>query len=174
MTIIQLTRGMVATIDDGDAELVQRFTWHADKARSTWYAQTTLGRGKTLRMHRLIMVPPPGLVVDHINGNGLDNRRANLRVVTPAVNAMNSPARGKSRFRGVTWYHPKSRKTGRWEVRVKKDGVVHSCGYFESEIEAALAYDVKARELYGSDATLNFPAAIESATRHLEPTNAKA
>jgi hypothetical protein len=100
-------------------------------------------------MHRLIMQAPKGMVVDHINGNGLDNRRCNLRLCTPAQNRRNrhKHAGGRSRFLGVSPCGDK------WNARVAG----RYLGLFDDEVEAAKARDRKARQLYGEHAWLNFP-----------------
>jgi hypothetical protein len=89
------------------------------------------------------------MVVDHINGNGLDNRRCNLRICTPAQNGLNSRPRvdGKSRFKGVFPHGD------RWRAKV---GGRH-LGLFDDEVEAAKARDRLARKLHGKFARLNFP-----------------
>ena len=104
-------------------------------------------------MHRLIMNPPKGMVVDHINGNGLDNRRCNLRICTQAENSRNSRkhADGRSRFIGV---HPHRDK---WDAVVTRQGKTHYAGSFDDEVEAAKARDRLALELHGQFARLNFP-----------------
>jgi hypothetical protein len=109
-------------------------------------------------MHRLIRNPPPGKVVDHYDGNGLNNRRGNLRICTPQQNRFNLRPRkteGKtSRFIGV--YQDK-RYPGKWYASVQCGGKVTHLGPFTTELEAALARDLKAMAQHGSYAHLNFP-----------------
>lgn len=92
---------------------------------------------------------------DHVNGNGLDNRRANLREATTAENGRNVPKlRGVSRFKGVSWHKARSR----WQVRIHiAPGNERHLGYFTDEMQAAMAYDAWARICYGEFACLNFP-----------------
>jgi len=103
-------------------------------------------------MHQLLMAPPPGMVVDHIDGNGLNNRRANLRICTPQQNRRNTRPRHKtSAFLGV------SRRGDKYAARIKHHGREFHLGLFKDEIEAAKARDRKAKELFGQFAWLNFP-----------------
>lgn len=97
MREIPLTQGKVALIDDEDYEELSQYKWTAHhRAKNTWYAVRYVGKrvdgkrvGVHIQMHRVITNCPDGLVVDHINHNGLDNRKENLRTVTAAVNAGN-------------------------------------------------------------------------------------
>ncbi len=106
-------------------------------------------------MHRQIMAAPDHLVVDHIDHNGLNNTRANLRLCTSAQNLCNAlpPANASSRYKGVSW--EKRRKN--WRVVIQFNNKTYHLGHFKNEIEAAKAYDERAKELHGEFACLNFP-----------------
>jgi len=106
-------------------------------------------------MHRSILNVPDSLVVDHINGNGLDNRKANLRPATRSQNACNIPKYkpSRSKYKGLTWH--KARR--KWNARIRKNGKTYSLGYFDSQIPAAKAYDTAAKKLHKNFAKLNFP-----------------
>jgi len=107
-------------------------------------------------MHRQIMNPPEGMVVDHINNNGLDNRKANLRIVTHRQNCLNSRPKIKnttSRYKGVCW----EKESKKWRALITHKGRRISIGRFKNEIDAAFAYDKVAKELNGQYAWLNFP-----------------
>lgn len=147
---IPLTRGLHAIVDVEDHQWLSKHKWHASPAtgHSTVYAKRSTRHGSVF-MHRMIMKPPEGMVVDHINGNGLDNRRCNLRICTPTENSRNrrKHADGKSRFIGVSPWGKK------WQAAVGR----HYLGLFDDEVEAAKARDRKALELYGEHAWLNFP-----------------
>ncbi len=108
-------------------------------------------------LHRIIMNPPKGLYVDHINGNRLDNRRDNLRIVTKAQNSMNSlkAHRNKktSKYKGVFWV--KQRQCFFAKIKINRKNIY--LGFSKCEDEAARIYDAKARELFGEFACLNFP-----------------
>ncbi len=106
-------------------------------------------------MHREIMTPPPDLLIDHINHNGLDNRRANLRFATVRQNNWNNrrkKAKG-SRFRGVT----RDKRTGRWQAFIYHNDKSIHLGYFDTDVAAATAYDAEAKRLRGNFAVLNLP-----------------
>jgi hypothetical protein len=108
-------------------------------------------------MHRLIMNPPAGKVVDHINRIRCDNRRDNLRVCDQAENLRNRRSfRGTSRFKGVHW----NERAHKWVATICLNRKLIHLGYFDDELAAARAYDEKARELFGPFAYLNFPRRI--------------
>ena len=154
---IPLTQGQYAMVDAQDYERVSRCKWCLSRSGDRLYAQRR-SRGKTIRMHQVIMNPPQGMVVDHINGNGLDNRRCNLRICTRLQNAWNHTRRkqqgASSPYIGV---YPCRRPPGKWYVKLQCDGATTYLGPFDSAIEAALARDRKAIELFGAYANLNFP-----------------
>jgi len=133
---VPLTRGLFALVDAADIPAVAAFNWHAVRDCRTFYAATPAKRGKpAIKMHRLLMPAPSPLVVDHANGDGLDNRRGNLRVVTQSTNQRNrkSPANTAS---GIVGVYPKGR---RWGARAR---IGHSrvwLGTFATKDAAAAA-----------------------------------
>jgi hypothetical protein len=150
-----------ATVDDEDYDLVRGRTWFVQTAKMTWYscmyATTSAvrdGRETTVSMHRLIMNPPPGTVVDHIDHNGLNNRRSNLRLATHAENTHWKRGRGgtASRFKGL--YRSQS---GKWCALIECNGIREHLGSYDTEEQAARVYDFRARQLFGEFAYLNFP-----------------
>jgi len=159
---IALTRGKFAIVDTADYEWLNRYKWYTSKGHAgKCYAMCHSGRRRPVRMHRLIMKPPPGFVVDHIDGNGLNNRRSNLRICTQAENLRNSPGRSvSSRFKGVSF----DRRRNKWAACISHDNRTIHIGHFDDEIEAAFAYDLSAVALAGEFAYLNFPHII-NATR---------
>ncbi len=168
---ITLSRGKVAQIDDADAELVNGFSWHAvtSKRRTrVWYAMTQR-EGKTLYMHRLLMGEPPGQQVDHIDGDGLNNQRGNLRVCTPREQTRNAPGRTKraeihSQYKGVSWHWTKKKwpngvvsVSGMWRAEIELPGRRRKIRYSKDEVTAARLHDEMAKEHFGDFARLNFP-----------------
>lgn len=117
--------------------------------------KTEFGRIKSVYLHREIMSAPKGFLVDHRNGNGLDNRRANLRLATHRQNSCNRPKKKNtsSRFIGVCFI--KRRK--RWMAGIKLHRKSIFLGYFKDEIDAARVYDAAAKKYHGEFARLNFP-----------------
>lgn len=160
---IQLTRGYVALVDDEDYERVAAYKWCVSVRKHTAYAARTgpMVRGNTeprIYMHRFILNAPKGMQVDHVNGDGLDNRRANLRLVSQRQNSQNSRARTyindvsvKSEHKGV-WANK-----GRFTVFINGPYGRRYVGIYLDERAAALAYDQAARLLHGEYARLNFP-----------------
>jgi len=164
MKLIKLTKGLYSMVDDIDYDYLMGFKWQARHIKrkivpETYYAKGHIARihGKNIHsyMHILILDricgenTDPEIVSDHINHNGLDNRRKNLRRVSKSVNTHNSWPMGKSKYKGVSQFK------GKWQAVVWKDNEYTYCGRYDTEIEAALAYDKKAKELYGEFASLN-------------------
>jgi hypothetical protein len=154
---------MYLMVDDEDAHWLDRHRWHINKKHTTCYAQTRVyangGRSKMMRLHRVIMNAPDGLDVDHINGNGLDNRRCNLRLATRSQNAANAKRHrdnASSRYKGLL-YTSRLRKP--WQAVVCVKGVHYRSLRFAKEIDAARAYDELARRFNGEFARCNFKSA---------------
>lgn len=149
--------GKFAYCDWADFDLVKGYWWRQSTRRgSTVYAQAHSTHSKADRkritMHGLIMGPPQGMVVDHINGDGLDNRRSNLRIVTVQQNSFNQPSRkGSSKFKGVCF----DKETSKWRATIRVGGKKVSLGRHESEEDAAHAYNTAAKEHFGEHAWLN-------------------
>jgi hypothetical protein len=159
MKTIQLTKGFSCIVDDEDFEALSLRSWCALVLKGVTYAKRGTGDGPTARvilMHRQILgITDRSMLVDHIDGNGLDNRRANLRVATKSQNAQNQRAKAagtSSRFKGVYWWTLR----GKWCAGAKLNGKHHSFGSFEIEEDAARAYDEGARTLFGEFAHTNF------------------
>jgi HNH endonuclease/AP2 domain len=152
MIEIKLTMNQIAWIDDADFKLVNMYKWNFSRKSSNYGSAVASGgkRGFSISMHRLIMDAPKGLEVDHINGNPLDNRRNNLRLVTHSQNQKNMSKHkdNKSGYKGVSW-HKKAKK---WQVHVGKKGYI---GLFTDPKEAAKAYNIAALEHFGEFAKLN-------------------
>lgn len=139
-------------LDDADLALVRGRKWRAMRKGNLVYAVASERKGATL-MHRLILGAPRGMFVDHINGDGLDNRRENIRLCTNSQNMMNirkSPGRS-SRFKGVSW----DTKNRKWVAQIEKNRITTYLGGLDSEERAARQYDRAARLMFGKFARTN-------------------
>ena len=149
---IPLNQNQVAILDDEDYEKIKKWNLHAYKNKSgVWYIRRTLN-SKQIPLARILLSATKGVFADHINGDGLDNRRCNLRLTTASQNGINRrKVNGSSQYKGVSWNKP----LNKWIVHIKKDGKILHLGCFLSEGEAAKTYNKKAIELFGEYARLN-------------------
>lgn len=163
---IDLGEGKFTIVEPPDYYRLQHFKWWLHSNGTNLYAARTAItddlQSKIIFLQRQIMQPPDDLVVDHKNCVSLDNRLANLRVVTQAENMRNRRKRKNtsSRFIGV-WF---DKKRNKWTAQIRYQGKKLWLGRFTSEIDAAKAYDVTAKKYFKEFARLNFP---EDASRHL-------
>lgn len=153
---LPLTQGKVALVDDEDYERLKHFKWSVLRKPDRYYARRNIKRPQRggIYLHREIMNAPPGMQVDHINGDGLDCRRANMRLATNAENGQNRIKRvhNTSGFKGVRL--DKRRK--KWSARIWVNNKEIHLGMFEIIEEAARAYDEAARKYHGEFARTNF------------------
>lgn len=161
MKQIPLTQGKIALVDNADFEHLNQWKYYAVRSRGKWYAARSpsrkLGKRKNIFMHNDIMQTPPDKEVDHIDRDGLNNQRYNLRL---AVHLQNSGNRGKqsdntSGYKGA--YFHKLRHSRPWGANIGVDGTLIHLGYFYTVEEAARAYDQAAKKYFGEFANLNFP-----------------
>jgi len=146
---IKLTQNKWSLVDAEDYDKLSELRWHARNRHNRYYALRKNG----VSMARKIMNPPEKMVIDHINGNTLDNRKVNLRVCTHKQNCRNTKFQvGASKFKGVSW--DKDRE--KWQSGIRVDDKRKALGRFDSEEDAARAYDIAARENFGEFAKLNF------------------
>jgi hypothetical protein len=157
MKEIQLTQGKVTLVDDDDFEYLNQWKWYVNNLSGKFYVIRNHRENKKfvaqLLMHRFIMNPSKGLVVDHLNGDTLDNRKCNLRVCTYSQNRMNSTKTiyNKSGYKGVYWH-----KLGKkWVSTIELNKTKHYLGLFYDIKEAAKAYNDAAIKFYGEFAKLN-------------------
>ena len=156
MKSLFLIGGQEVLVDDEDFDALNALRWHINwnAAGKNCYAtrrKKVDGKWTLSLMHREIINAPLGSVTDHINGNGLDNRRCNLRICSQAENARNRRKSKKTPlFKGI------QRLRSEWRAQIGHDGKTHHLGRFKTAEEAARAYDAAARILHGEFALLNF------------------
>lgn len=150
--IIKLTQGKVAIVDDEDFEVLAQYKWSVDKTRNGFYAVRVKSK-KKIYMHRQIVDAQKGVLVDHVNHNGLDNQRSNLRLCTYIQNSQNMKTLrgGSSKFKGVSW----ASREEKWLATYQLSGKKKYIGYFEKEEDAAMAYDIAVTEDFGEFALTN-------------------
>jgi len=148
MKTIELTQGKVALVDDEDFENLNQYKWRAHKVGNVFYAEGNTRRIKLqrtkIRMHREITNAPKGMDVDHIDGDGLNNCRSNLRAITHRQNLQNQHVKKSSAFPGVCWH----KAIGKWQAQIRINGKKKYLGLFNIEAEAYNAY-LKALENIG-------------------------
>ncbi len=157
MRRIPLTYGLSALVDNEDFKILKKFSWHAVKRNQRWYAARKDGwKGPSYYMHREIMKAPKGIDVAHWDGDGLNNRRENLKLKTRRDNLRGfcrKKAGATSKFRGVCWDSTEEK----WLAQIKTSEKNKYLGRFDSELDAAHAYNKAAIEHFGEDAQLNCP-----------------
>lgn len=158
---ILLTQNKISLLDDEDYNLISDKLWFIKENGNCYYATTDdrtmlngVRGGKTISMHSIIMRCPKDFVVDHINGNGLDNRKKNLRIITAKENSARIlRRRGKIKnYRGVKYDLDRNK----WHASINNSGKVMFIGRYNTEVEAALAYDRQSLIMNGDNAILNF------------------
>jgi len=156
---LPLTQGKVALVDKKDFIVINKWKWFYSKGYAARSQYISLGKykytTKVIFLHRVILNTPKGLFTDHINGNKLDNRRQNLRIVTKSQNGQNKKKTNivtSSKFKGVTWF----KRDRIWRAGIKVNKKFYHIGYFKNERHAAMAYDMWAKDLFGKFAKFNF------------------
>lgn len=163
---IPLTQGKIALVDAEDySKVISADTkWRAQRSYNTWYAVRSIYPGgiETSQMMHVFIMGSKG--IDHINGNGLDNRRENLRIASLSQNKQNEQKRknGSSQFKGVHKHHTK------WRAKITINHEIIFLGRFSEERDAAIAYDKAARKHFGEYACVNFPQEGERSALPLE------
>ncbi len=168
---IPLTQGKFALVDPEDYSRLAKYKWHLAKSPTSLYA----ARWKRLPaknsrvkiwMHHQVIHIPAHMVCNHINHNGLDNRKANLRPATVSQNLCNRPkkrTKARSKYKGLEW----DKKQRKWKARIQYNSKKFYLGTFKNENAAAQAYDAAAKKYHKDFATFNFPQSESSnSSRH--------
>lgn len=157
MRKITLTQGREAIVDDEDFEYLNQWRWYAVRKKNHFYAARNEGgiwpKIHIIKMHRAILNPPDNMHVDHINGDGLDNRRENIRACRPRQNNMNRRMgiNNTSGYKGVSW----NKSDKKWQAMIGVNMTVKYLGKFMNKEEAAAAYNNAAIKEFGDFAQLN-------------------
>lgn len=154
MKEIRLSQNKIALVDDGDFNYINQWKWYAENRGYGFYARTMIGR-KNFYMHRFILdVFEKNIIIDHKDRNPLNNQRDNIRIANTSQNLFNKSAHkdGKSKFLGVCWDSERQK----WMAAIGYDNKQHFLGRYNSEIEAAKAYDLAAIEHHKEFANPNF------------------
>ena len=156
LAFVALTQGRVAIVDATDAHLVSGENWQFSSHPTTEYAGRSQWAGNRyvkVKLHRVLMNAPDGLQVDHIDGNGLNNRRCNLRLVTNTQNCWNQrrAKNNTSGYRGVSF----DARRGCWQANIRVNGKLKYLGRFETPKDASAAYDAAALKAFGQFARIS-------------------
>ena len=163
MKEIQLTRGKSVFVDDEDYEDLAKYKWHTLKGTQTYYAvrwtRNIENKRVLLLLHRIVMKAPQEMFVDHIDGNGLNDCKSNLRLCTQKENNLNKKSQSNktSKYLGVSLSRitVKEKTYLKWRATIKLNGKWEHIGYFKTEEEAATAYNKRAKILFGEFARIN-------------------
>ncbi len=158
MKKISLSQGKNAIVDDEDFDYLNQWKWYAREDYQAFYASRNLrmgnGKRKTISIHNILMGKKRGKVIDHINNNGLDNRKENLRFCTNRENTWNQRKKygQSSRFKGVSWSSLKKL----WIVQITLNGKVIKLAECKNERKAGKIYDTYATKMFGKFALINY------------------
>ncbi len=153
MKHLELTQGKVAIVDDEDYKWLKKWKWcFMPMENVVGYAYRKIGI-KSILLHRVILKPNNGEIIDHVNMCGLDNRKCNLRVCSHSQNKANrnAPSNNTSGYKGITW----SEKRKKWQAKIQIDSRTIPLGRFLTKEEAALAYNKALAKHFGEFARLN-------------------
>lgn len=158
---IRMAQPRYAKVDPADYKRLRKYEWFAMKGIYTFYIYRCVPGGKVkkrklISLHKEIIKAPAGMVIDHINHDGMDNRSANLRTATYSQNVCHRKKHSDSKFSKYKGVYRK-KKNHKWEVRISFEKKQIHIGCFRNEIDAAKAYDEAAMKYHGQFACLNFP-----------------
>ena len=158
MTEVPLTQGRVAIIDGADSVSVCCYRWHAVFKGGKWYARRSglVGEPTIVYMHHFILNPPNGYTADHIDGDGLNNQRFNLRAATQQQQCWNRRKKARSAYKGVSWQrNPRLAAGGYWRCTIQAPNGQIISRSAKTQEAAARIYNVLAQEYFGEFAWLN-------------------
>lgn len=141
-------KGYEVIIDDDDYEKISRYSWSiygAGKPYFAAYSHVENGKNIKIILHRIILGKSNGMIIDHINGNTLDNRKCNLRFCTKTENSRNRKRNLKSKYKGICFHE----STGKWEARIKVNKKSIYLGIYNSPEDAHIAYCKAAKKYHG-------------------------
>jgi len=150
---IPLNKGAVTIVDESDYERLMKFKWRISEKGYAMRTQVDKGKASGVLMHRMLLDPPKGFMADHINGDRLDNRRCNLRLANALENSRNraNNHNSRSKYKGVAW----KVENNKWQARIRIVGKQHHIGLFDTEEDAAYAYNQAAKLQHGDFSRLN-------------------
>ncbi len=152
---MELPKDTILIIDEIDLDLCSNIGWALKEWSGRQYAHGSIGKHgdrKTVMIHTLLIKPPKGYTVDHINGNGLDNRRCNLRIASPQQNSSN---RRKIKVKTSKYKGVHKRENGKWRAAIRVNRKLINLGTFILELDAVNAYNKAATQYFGEFACLN-------------------
>lgn len=167
MKLIPLTRGKFAKVDDDDFEYLNQWKWYCDRKGYACRAGGIEIKRNTIRMHREIIKTPKGMLTDHIDRDRLNNCKSNLRICLFSGNSANTglTKNNTTGYKGIAFM---GGKVNKWKARIKFNCKLYHIGCFKTKEEAAMAYDKKAKELFGEFACLNFPNGVENGSIRID------
>lgn len=150
---IPLNKGAVTIVDEGDYDRLMKYKWRISEKGYAMRTQVDKGKASGILMHRMLLDPPKGFMADHINGDRLDNRRCNLRIANALENSRNraNNHNSRSKYKGVAW----KVANNKWQARIRIVGKQHHIGLFDTEEDAAYAYNQAAKLQHGDFSRLN-------------------
>ena len=150
MKKVPLTRGLFTIVDDGDYDIVSEHNWYAhSRGDGKFYAaRRETGSRSLVLMHRQINSTPADALTDHIDGDTLNNQRANLRSASALENARNQSKQSRQSMKGA-WFDASGRSSRKWRSAIRVNGRLKYLGRFFTQEEAAAAYAIAAASIFG-------------------------